>query len=452
MGLVDVGNNQNGLNADTSYAALNGTILVPAGGYLPIGYPLARNITSAQGNYIAKFASLPGFAAFAAGDSFVSLPLSGFQTGATLTTGASAYSGVYIGNPVSNPWLNVPAGTLNTTPLNSPGYLARTGLRLALAGSLASGTAVKIGDFVTKGPTLGTTSLTNFLLSSGPATIVSGNTFGQVCATPIWTSLAAALTAPGTSQTVQVWNTNGITTATPITINPGGANQETVTPSGVTATSPAVATLTVAGTAGSASTIQLTFNVTGYAGSAGLTGPTGTNTTTFTLIIPNANSNTATITAQTIVSAINASGFGFGAPQNILGIGAGSFIQSGTGAGTPLNGPLVYASNAAGVITLSAAMPGAWANTLLTYTITVLNGTTQTFNTNVAGSATAVTFGSGVNGTVTATFANNHAIGENVIGINNLINTSDVGATIVPIPGTTGMQNVGLVYVDLITA
>jgi hypothetical protein len=451
MGLSDVGNNQNGLGADSSYMALNGQVQIPVGGFLPAGYPVARSITSAQGNYLSRWAALPGFNQYANGDVFVSLPLSGFQSGTTLTTGAAVTGGVVV-TPQNNPWLSQPSGTLNTSPLLFPTTIARTGLRLALVGVANGGTAVKVGDFVGKGPTLGTASLQQYLISSGIGTWVSGNTMGQVCNAPIWTSLGAALTAPGTSQIAQPWNSNGITTATPLTINPGGQNQETVTPTAVTIASPAVSTLTVALTAGSASTVQLTFNVSGYQGSTGLTGPTGTNTTTFTLLIPIPSGSSATIAAQLIVSAINNSGFGFGAPQNIYGIGSGSFIQTGTAAGTPQNGPLVYASNAAGVITLSAAMPGVWANTLLTYTITALNGTTQTFNGAAGGSATAVAFASGANAAVTATFSNAHAIGEPVIGINNIISTSDVGATIITAPGTTGMQSVGLVYVDMVTA
>jgi hypothetical protein len=447
MGLIDVGNNQNGLNADTSFAALNGTILVPPGGYLPVGYPVTRQITALQGNYLSKYAAIPGLAGYAGGDDYVSLPLSGAQSGTTLTTGAAVAGGVYIGQPVANAWLNTPANTLNTSPQYVPSIIARSGLRLAFVGALNGGTAVKVGDFVTKGPTLGTASLTNFLLSSGPATWVNGNTFGQVCATPIYTTLSAGLTAPGTSQAAGVWNTNGMTTATSLIINPGGANQETVVPSAVTVTAPGVAALTVAGTAGSASTVQLTFNVNGYAGSAGLTGPTGTATTTYTLSIPIPNGSTATVAAQLIVSAINSSGFGFGMPQNVLGVGAGAFNNS---TGSPINGPLVYASNAAGVVTFSAAMPGTWSTLGLTYTVTVLNGTTQTFNTNVAGSATAVAFSGGIAGTFTATFQNAHVAGEPIIGYNNVISSSDVGATIIPIPGTAGMQNCGLVYVDLV--
>lgn len=450
MGDLDVGNQQDGLSADTSYGALHAQIQIPVGGYLPVGYPVARNITSIQGNYLAKYASTPGFAAYANGDTFVSLPLSGFQSGATLTTGAAVAGGVATVSQ-NNPWLSQPSGTLNTIPVLYPTMIARTGARLCLVGAANGGTSVKVGDFVTKGATLGTTSLAPYLISSGIATWVNGNTYGQIMGAPILTSLGAALTAPGTSQVSQPWNSNGITTATPLTINPGGANQETVTPTGVTIASPAVSTLTVAGTAGSASTVQLTFNVSGYQGSVGLTGPTGTNTTTFTLLIPIPNGSTATIAAQLIVSAINASGFAFGAPQNILNIGAGGFINSGTAAGTPTSGPLVYASNAAGVITLSAAMPGVWANTLMTYTITVLTGTTQTFNTNAAGSATAVAFASGANAAVTATFVNAHAIGEPIIGYNNIISSADVGATIITVPATTGMQSVGLVYVDLVT-
>jgi len=276
VGLIDVGNQQTGLNADTSFAALNGTILVPVGGYLPVGYPVARNIVALQGNYLSRWAAIPGLGGFAGGDDYVSLPLSGFQSGATITTGAAVIGGVYVGQPTSNPWLATPSNALNTSPAFVEAMIAKSGLRLAFVGSLNGGTAVKIGDFVTKGPTLGTTSLTNFLLSSGPATSVAGNTLGQVAATPIWTNTSAALAAPGTSQACAVWNTNGITTATPLIINPGGANQETVTPSAVTATAPAIAALTVAGTAGSASTVQLTFNIAGYQGSTGLTGPTGT--------------------------------------------------------------------------------------------------------------------------------------------------------------------------------
>jgi hypothetical protein len=453
MGLVDVGNQQTGLQADTSFTALNGTVNVPVGGFLPIGMPLARIITSGQGNYLSRFAAVTGLGAFASGDTFSSLPLSGAQSGTT-TTGAAAAGGVYIGQPQSNPWLSQPAGTLNTAIQSFPAMIARTGARLVLAGALNGGTAIKLGDFLFKGPTLGTTSLTPFLLSGGNTTqtIASvGNIFGQVIATPIWTTVAAA-TAAGAGVVMTPTGTNGITTATPLTINPGGSTQETVLPTAVTVTAPAVSTLTVAGTAGSAAIAQITFNIAGYQGSVGLTGPTSTATTTFTLLVAIPNGSTATVAAQLIVSAINNSGFGFGAPQNILGIGAGAFTQSGASLGSPLSGPLVYATNAAGVVTFSACNPGVWANTLLTYTITVLNGTTQTFNTSVTGSATAVAFASGANGAITATFQNAHNIGENIIGLANVISATDVGQTIIPIPGTAGMQNCGLVYCDLFTS
>ena len=123
MGQVDVGNNQTGLNADTSFAALNGTILVPVGGYLPVGYPVARNITALQGNYLSKYASLPGLSQFAGGDDFVSLPLSGFQSGATLTTGAA----VAIGLPVTT--AKVTAGALAAAGTVLSGFLVKTFLK-----------------------------------------------------------------------------------------------------------------------------------------------------------------------------------------------------------------------------------------------------------------------------------------------------------------------------------
>jgi hypothetical protein len=444
MGLLDVGNIQTGLNADTSFAGYNATVQVPPGGFLPIGMPLTRNLLNSQGNYLAKYASLSGFGAYASGDAFVQLPQSG---AVAATTGASWVAGAYIGQPQSNPWLNSPAGTLNVANAYFPGYVARTGLRPMLVGMIHSGTTVKVGDFVAKGATIGTPSLYPCLLSLGGTTATQGITVGQVAATPIYTQVVTASTA-GVSGATTVNGTNGITTTTALTINPGGANQETVTPTAVTSAVPATSTLTIVGTAGSASTAQITFNISGYQGSTGLTGPTGTNTTTFTVSVPIPNGSTLATTTNLIVAALQATGFCFGAPQSILNIGAGAAIQNGTNFNSPISGPLVYVySTAAGTIYFSAANPGAWANTLLTYTVTVLNGTTQTYNGNVAGSATAVAFTGGVNGTFTATLQNSHAPGEPVIGI---ANTSQ--AVLVPDPGTAGMLNVGLVYVDLINA
>jgi len=448
MGLIDVGNQQNGLNADTSYAALNATIAVPPGGVLPIGMPLTRNLLAGQGNYLSKYAALAGFGNFANGDNFVS-PTS---SGAVLaTTGASACNGVYIGQPTANPWLNTPAGTLNTATLQAPGYLARTGVRPVLAGMIHSGTTVKVGDFLVRGPTVGTTSLFPYYLSNTGATYLSGMTIGQVIATPIWTQIVTP-GAQGVSAATTLTLTNGITTTTPLTFNPGQANQETVTPTAVTQALPAFAPLTIVGVAGAASTVQITFNIAGYQGSTGFTGPTGTGVggtavTQFTVSVPIANGTTLQNTTNAILAALQATGFCYGAPQGILGIGAGQFTQNGASAGSPISGPLIYAyASAAGVIQFSAANPGAWANTLLSYTVTVPGGVTQTFNTNATGSATAVAFANGVNGTATVTLQNAHAIGEPVIGI---ANTSQ--AVLIPDPGTAGMVSVGLVYCDMMT-
>jgi len=436
--ILDIGNLQVGDAADTSALALNGSILIPPGGILPTGYPVARNLLAAQGNYLGQFAGIPGLGSFQNGDQQTSLPLSGVQAA---TTGAAGVGGVYAGQPVTNPWLNTPANTLNVTPLDAPAVIARTGLKLAFVGAQSSGTAVKVGDFVGKGATLGTTSLYPYLISSGGTTRVAGNTYGQVVATPIWTTLSTAVAAAA-AQVAGVWNTNGIATTGTLIINPGGANQETVSPTAVSAAAPGVSTLTIVGTAGSASVVQLTFNVSGYQGSAGLTGPTGTLTTTFTLLVNIPSGTTVTATATLVLNALLASGFVFGSPANLLGIGSGTFSQV---TGAPASGALIYVANpSSGVLLFSAAQPGIWANTLMTYTVTVIGGTTQTFNTAVAGSATAVAFASGAAGTFTATFANAHLAGEPVIGINNASQS-----TLVPVPGTAGQQNVGLAYVDL---
>jgi len=443
VGLTDVGNNQNGLNADTSYMALNATIQIPPGGYLPVGLPLTRNLVSAQGNYLSKYATVNGFSNLANGDEFVTLPIGG-AVGAT--AGASFACGAYIGQPQINPWLNGPAGTLNTASSFVAGYVARTGLRPMLVGLTNAGVTVKVGDFVAKAATAGTTALYPFALSLGPTTATAGITVGQIAATPIETQVVAAV-GPGAGAIITVNNTNGMTTTVPLTINPGQANQETVTPTAVTSTAPGLAVLTIVGVAGAASTAQITFNLAGYQGSTGVA-PTGTLTTTFTVSVPIPNGTTLANTTNLILTALLNTGFVFGAPQNILGIGAGPFIQNGASAGSPGGGPLIYAwSSASGTINFSAANPGAWANTLLTYTVTVPGGVTQTFNTSATGSATPVAFTGGVNGTVTATLQNAHFAGETVIGISNT-----AGNVIIPAPGTAGMLNCGLVYVDLINA
>jgi hypothetical protein len=441
MGDIDVGNQQNGLNADTSYGALHGTVLVPPGGVLPQGLPLTRNILAGQGGFLSRYAAIPGLGAFANGDQFQMINAQGTQAS---STGGSWTVGVNQGQPTQNPWLNSPAGTLNTANLLAPTMLARTGARLVLCSSINGGTAVKVGDFVVKGATVGTPSIYPGLLSIGGATATTGITVGQVIATPIYTQIVAGV-GPGSGLVVTTNNSTGFATTIPLVLNPGQANQETVTPTAFTAASPAVSTLTISGTQGAASVVaQITFNIAGYQGSTGLTGPTGTNTTTFTVSIPIPNGTTATNTALLVQQALLATGFCFGAPQSSLGIGAGAFVQNGASAGSPISGPLIYITNSgSGVLVFSAANPGAWANTLLTYTVTVINGTTQTWNTNATGSATAVAFASGVSPTFTATLQNAHAVGEPVIGLANISQN-----TLVSIPGTAGMINCGMCYVD----
>lgn len=427
---IDIGNIQTGLNADTSFVANNGELVVPPGGILPIGFPVARNLLAVQSGYLSQFAAVPGLGSFANGDSEVTLT----------NTGAGWCNGVYVGQPVTNPWLNQPANTLNTSVLNAEVLLARTGARVVLVGALNGGTSVKIGDNVGKSAVTGA-STTPFLLSQAAAI---GSGYGTVIGFPIWTTITTAV-ASGSGIVIPVWNTDGIPSGggVPLVINPGQANQEQIVPTASTADAPAVSALTVASTAGSAAVAQITFNLAGFWGSTGVA-PSGTATTTFTLLVPITNGWTATQTAAAIVAAVQNSGFGFGGPQNILGIGAGTFSQT---TGAPQTGPLVYASNSAGVVTFSAVQPGIWANTLLTYTVTVIGGTTQTFNTNVAGSATPVAFSGGVAGTITATLQNPHVAGEPIVGWNNL----SIGSVGVAVPGTAGMQNVALALVDLVT-
>jgi hypothetical protein len=425
--IADIGNNQNGLAADASALTLNGTVQVPPGGVLPTaGYPLARNLLAQQGGYLSAFASVPGLGSYASGDAYVSL-----------TNPAAGWAGGIASGPgVKNKWLVDGNTTLNTQTKAAPIVVARKGLLLALVGAANGGTAVAVGNTVGKSAVSGA-SAGPYLAYQGAAAL--GSTYGLVAAFPIWTALSAAVAA-GAAQSVAVWNSAGIATTVPIIINPGGPNAETVLPTAVTAQAPAVAQLAIAGTAGSASIVQITFTLAGYSGSTGVA-PAGTATTVFTVSVPIPAGTTAAGAANLIAAALLATGFTFGAPQNIFGIGSGTFAQT---TGAPSTGPLVFLTNAAGTLTFSAAMPGAWANTMLSYTVTVLNGTTQTYNTAVGGSAAPVAFAGGVNGAFTATFQNGHAPGEPVVGLNNIL-----GSTVVPVPATAGQQNLALAYVDV---
>jgi hypothetical protein len=425
--IQDIGNNQSGLAADTSGLTLNGVIQVPPGGILPsAGFPVSRNLVAQQGGYLSQFASIPGLGSYASGDQFVpnNSPLAGYA------------SGIVVGPPAKNGFL-IDGGTLlNTANKAAEVIIARKGLTLALVGAANGGTAIAVGSTVGKSAVSGA-SAAPFLQYQGAAAV--GSTAGLVASFPIFTALTTAV-GPGSTLAASVWNTTGISTVGTLIINPGGANQETVSPSAVSAQAPAVAALAISGTAGSASTVQLTFNLAGYNGSTGVS-PSGTATTTFTVSVPIPSGSTATVAGNLITAALLATGFTFGAPQNIFGINSGTFSQT---TGAPASGPLFYVTNSAGTLTFSAAMPGAWANTLLSYTVTVLNGTTQTYNTAVAGSATPVQFSGGATGTFTATFQNAHVAGEFVVGLCNIL-----GTTVIPVPGTSGMQNVGLAYVDL---
>ena len=309
-----------------------------------------------------------------------------------------------------------------------------------------SGTTVKVGDLLAKGPTIGTTvALSDICSRLAPTTYTAGIPFGQVVATPIWTQIVTP-GAAGVSAVTTVNQTERHHDHDAVDVQSGGANQETQTPTAVTAAIPATSTLTIVGTAGSASTVQITFNIAGYQGSAGLTGPTGTLTTH----LHGQHSDSERYQPSEHDE------------HHSRSLAGHRVLLRCAAVHSRHRGRIVHAerrerrftyqrtvdlcvSSASGTILFSAANPGAWANTLLTYTVTVLNGTTQTYNTNVAGSATAVAFASGVNGTVTVTLQNAHSIGENVIGIANT-----AGAIIIPDPGTAGMVSMGLVYCDML--
>jgi hypothetical protein len=419
MAYSDIGNLQDGLAADSSTNYVTGHVSVPPGGLLTPGLPLVRNVTSLSGNWAGRWASLPGLSALASGDTYVQIDGPNGGNG----------SGVWRGPAFLNPWLNTD-GTSNTKTVQKLGTIQSSGVCPTLVGAIQGGSTVTIGGLVGKPAALGngTANAQGPYLTTQAAT--NGLYYGVVIASPLQTSLSQAVAATG-SQASGCWDETGFLTTQPLIINPGGANQETVTPTAVTLGQGATVTVTFTTTATGGVT---TFRVTVAAGYQGVYSATNL----FQVTISN-GTNTVTQAAKALADAINASGYGFGGPSNIVGSG-GIFNLATPGAqtgGSPANGPIFYATSAAGVVTLSAAYPGTWANGV-TVTCTTTDGA-QTVATGNSG-----VMASGTDNAFTAPFLNTHVANEPVIAI-----CQTLAQVLVTVPTVTLAQVASIRSVDL---
>lgn len=356
----------NGPGADSWRTNVPAAVSVPAGFQVFKGAIFRRNINVVAGsNY--------NYPQYSAADQGV------------LPTNASAgfVAGAYAGNGISN---------TNSVAQTSVINLRSQGLAPVRCGALNGGTAITVG------------SLIGFSAAAGASTYdvptiqtyTVGSAVGYVVGYQILTSLLNAQTSTG-SQAVSVLSTNGITTSTALTIDPGTNVQETVTPTAVTASVRANATFTPTVVSAAAGTV-ITVTVNGVSA-------------TYTTV---SGDTTATLTAAHVATAINASA-----------------IVNGTGA---VIAPAVAIS---GVVYFTSLLPGTGPNS---YTLTATSSSTGNYTVAVSGA----TFANGTYGTFTAPFAFNHAAGAVVIGQNT---TS--GGSIIPVPAATGGFNVDLVLCDI---
>lgn len=253
----------------------------------------------------------------------------------------------------------------------------RLGVGQVLAGALAAGTTVKVGDGLIVNIA---TPFFNYALSGARAI---GTAVARVVGYPIQANIPLAITATGSQAVLTAappsypwfgqYANAGITTTTPLIIDVG-ANQETVTPTAVAAGTAATTTLTVAGAAG-INTLTVTLSGVGF--------PTVVVNTAVTA------ANTATTAAAAVVANINS-----------------------------LN-TYVTANNAAGVITIAYTTVGVLGNTVLaTASVTGAGGFTFAGTAALSG---------GVACGFTAIFANAHGVNCPIQGF-----VGTVGAVIIP--------------------
>jgi len=261
---------------------------------------------------------------------------------------------------------------------NRPTLLRKLGIGWVFAGVPAGGAALVVGALLVAA-------------ASSAYCVVGARAFGinvgRITAYPVNTQTTAAIPALG-AQTVAVSSAIGINTSTVLTVD-SGSFVEVVTPTAVSYGALATANITLAVVAAAAGTV--------------ISGLIGTVPYSYVTV---AGDTTATIVASNVVKAINA-----------------------TVAVAGLSPIVLQTTNVAGVISINALAPGALGNAIA---LTAGSSTPAAY-TAVASSATLLT---GANPTITAVFAQAHALGASIQGITktgNIVTAPATGYLAVPV-------------------
>lgn len=407
-----IGTIQTGPGADSYRKQSPAVIAVPASSVLSPGTPLRRNYLAIQGQPPGSynFSGISPSLGLTGGDQAV-LPTS---------VAGGLFYGVYSGRGVNN--LTGASTALKVTP-----YVTTNGVQYTLVGAVSGGSAVTVGSIVQLSTVaVGTAATNNFATTS--TTITPGQTVGIVCGYAIATTFGASGGGPG-SASFYPPNIAGFSTTQAITVNPGGPNQETVTPSAVTAGSLASITATFTGTSATAAgNVVLTFASVPGVGTVGVTTAVTSGQTPGTI-------------ATNVAAALNSQFNNYGAaPGNILGIGFDSPAGYSAGGAAPGVGsgvqPFGNAQvSATSVVNIAAAIPGTALNGIAVTSATVA-GITLTMG--------AASMAGGTVNSVTATFLNSHVANEPIQGT-----VTVAGSTILAVPTTAGGANIALAQVAL---
>jgi hypothetical protein len=357
-----------GIGADSYKAGIPAIFQTPAGQQVQAGATLKRGILSVVGRNDA-------YTQYSQGDQVVT----------ATNPGSGFVAGVVLNNTRQN------LQNSNATPLGVKLFLARQGVAPVRVAAVNGGTAVTIGSMVGFSAAIGASTQD---IPTVQGSYVVGAMVGIVTAYQITTATVGSVTAAG-SQTVTVLNTDGITTVTAITVDPAQPNQETVTPTAVTAQVRASGSITLGGTISAGTVLLATINGVPVS---------------YTV---QASDTTLTIAAASFAKAINAS-------LAVAGIN-----------------PSVLPAQSAGAVVYLTALPAGTGGNAYTLAVTATGGTTTA-------AASGSTLAGGSYGTVTANFSYTHGGGAVILG-QNIVS----GATLVPVPAATGGINVDTVLVDV---
>lgn len=389
---------QTGPNADSYRTGTPALINVASGTTLAQGTPLRRSVTAIQGQnpQVIPYIGINPSLGLNGGDQFV-LPNA---------TGGAFVAGVY-----DSPGVNNIAGT--STIQAAISGLSRQGVTPVLCGAVSGGTAITVGCLVGLSTAAVNTAATTNFATVQAAT--NGLFLGVVCATAVATTLGPnAVTGVGAA-TINPPKINGFATSQAIVVNPGGSNQETVTPTTVTAGTLASNAVSITGTSATAA-VTYTISLASI--------PYGIGAASVAIAVASGQTNAQIATS--FGAALNTLFASYGAaPANIPGV-----------TGTQPFGLVQVVSSS--VVTISAAIPGTYLNSVTLTGFAATSGITATVTNASFGGATA-----GTANVVVATFASSHAANEPItcaVTVN--------GNSLCAIPAAGG-ATVDLVMVDL---